>query len=145
MGAAFLSLPSQGRVRVGSLPEIEALGLRLCANARMGKAEQPAHHDQRRKRPDREGKVTLPVTIAIAAANDEERAFWTRVIADKDQKDGDFEHALDLISKHGALQATLEAARTHAANAREALSGFPDNVWKTALTDLADFVVERAH
>ena len=93
----------------------------------------------------REGKVTLPVTIAIAAADDEERAFWTRVIADKDQKDGDFEHALDLISKHGALQATLEAARTHAANAREALSGFPDNVWKTALIDLADFVVERAH
>ena len=93
----------------------------------------------------REGKVTLPVALAIARADDGERAFWTRVIADNEQTETDFARALELVRKHGALEATLDAARTHAANACDALARFPDNVWKTALTDLAEFVVERAH
>lgn len=93
----------------------------------------------------REGKVTLPVALAIARADDGERAFWTRVIADNEQTETDFARALELIRKHGALEATLDAARTHASNACDALARFPDNVWKTALTDLAEFVVERAH
>src|SRR5690606_5240791 len=36
----------------------------------------------------REGKLTLPVIRALAAATDEERAFWSRVIERQDQRDG---------------------------------------------------------
>jgi octaprenyl-diphosphate synthase len=93
----------------------------------------------------REGKVTLPIAIALEAAGPEERAFWERVIVKENQAEGDFAQALELMRRHGALAATVEAARTHAANARKALSGFPENEWREALENLADFVVERAY
>jgi octaprenyl-diphosphate synthase len=93
----------------------------------------------------REGKVTLPVARSIAAANGEETRFWTRVIADADQREGDFDVALEYMRQHAALEATVDAAKDHAKRAREALSIFPANKWRTALEDLADFVVERAY
>jgi len=93
----------------------------------------------------REGKITLPVVLALDAADAQERAFWTRVITEKSQDGADFETAIALITRHGALAGTLEAARVHAATARDALAIFPPNPWRDALADLADFVVERAY
>ncbi len=93
----------------------------------------------------REGKVTLPVVLAVAAADERERAFWTRVIEVREQEDGDLARATELLSAHGALEATVTAARAHAATAREALADFPANDLRDALADLADFVVTRAY
>ncbi len=93
----------------------------------------------------REGKVTLPVALAIAAASSEEAGFWNRVIAQGDQVEGDFDRAIRLVNAHGALAATVNQARNHARRAREALTVFPANKWRTALEDLADFVVDRAY
>ncbi|PWE17623.1 farnesyltranstransferase [Marinicauda salina] len=93
----------------------------------------------------REGKPTLPVVLAVAKADETERAFWSRVMRDKDQGDGDFDHAVSLINGHGALEATLAAARGHADAARRALAVFPRNPWSEALDALAEFVVERAY
>lgn len=93
----------------------------------------------------REGKVTLPVALCLQAASGDEAAFWQRTIAETDQREGDFEQALAYISRHGSLRATLDQARDHARRAREALEIFPDNAWRRALGDLADFVVERAY
>ena len=93
----------------------------------------------------REGKVTLPVALAIAAASTEETAFWDRVIARGEQVEGDFERAISLVNTHGALAATVTQARNHARRAREALAIFPANKWRTALEDLADFVADRAY
>jgi len=93
----------------------------------------------------REGKVTLPVALCLQAAEGEEKAFWTRVIAESDQREGDFEQALAYMNARGTIDATIDAARQHARNARIALQRFPANVWRTALEDLAEFVVERAH
>ena len=91
----------------------------------------------------REGKVTLPVIRAYHNASPEDKAFWKRVIVDHDQEDVDFEKAVSLIRKAGALESTFDMARTFAAEAREALSIFPDNAWRNTLQDLADYVVER--
>jgi octaprenyl-diphosphate synthase len=93
----------------------------------------------------REGKVTLPVALCLQAATGDEAEFWKRTIAETDQREGDFEQALAYISRHGSLRATLDQARDHARRAREALEIFPDNAWRTAMGDLADFVVERAY
>lgn len=93
----------------------------------------------------REGKVTLPVALSLQAADAEEAAFWIRVIAKTDQNDGDFDTALDYMNRHGAIDATIQAAREHAERAREALTVFPANEWREALMDLADFVVDRAY
>jgi octaprenyl-diphosphate synthase len=93
----------------------------------------------------REGKVTLPVALCLREAQGEEASFWRRTIAETRQSDGDFEQALAYLGRHGALEATLDQARTHARRAREALAVFPANEWRAALEDLADFVVDRAY
>jgi octaprenyl-diphosphate synthase len=93
----------------------------------------------------REGKITLPLALAIEAADAEERAFFERTISRLDQTDADFETAVALLNKHGALDATLQAARGHARRAVEALDAAPKNDWSDALAALAEFVVERAY
>ena len=93
----------------------------------------------------REGKVTLPVALCLQSASGEEKAFWERTISRTEQSEADFDQALAYMAKHNALEDTLDQARTHARQAREALEIFDANPWREALADLADFVVERAY
>ena len=93
----------------------------------------------------REGKVTLPVIRAYASGSDEDRAFWSRVMADHDQRDVDLERAVSILRKAGALQSTMDEAVRRSNNARKALTVFADSPWKKALMDIASFVVERVH
>jgi octaprenyl-diphosphate synthase len=90
----------------------------------------------------REGKVTLPLLFAIARSP-QEAAFWERTIGRKDQADGDFRRARELIVGTGALQATLDLAYDYADAAKAALALFPAGEWRSALEDLADFTVSR--
>ncbi len=92
----------------------------------------------------RERKMTLPVIKAIAGADDEERAFWRRTIEKGDQRDGDLERALELMSRHGALEATRDVALARAEQAKTALAALPRSELRDSLIDLADFVVMRA-
>lgn len=93
----------------------------------------------------RERKLTLPVIKAVAAADAEERAFWERTIEKGKQDQGDLEHALDLLNKHGALEATKQDALNWAAKAKTAIAILPDHEIKTLLIDLADYVVARVN
>jgi octaprenyl-diphosphate synthase len=93
-----------------------------------------------------EGKMTLPVALAVEQADAEETAFWTRVITNPaEQTPDDFKQAVIILNQRGALDATLGAARTHAAAAIAALDAAPSNVWSESLAALAEFVVERAY
>lgn len=92
----------------------------------------------------KEGKVTLPVVFARDAGDEAERAFWRRVVSGE-RSEEDFARALALLKRHNAIALTLDAARAHASTARDALSALPANAYREALSDLADFVVERAH
>ena len=91
----------------------------------------------------RERKLTLPVIKAIAKADKEERAFWKRTIEKGKQEDGDLEHALDLLKRHSALEATREDALEWAERAKTALSAIPQSDLRDMLIDLADYVVAR--
>lgn len=91
----------------------------------------------------RERKLTLPVIKAVAAADTEERAFWTRVIEKGDQKDGDLDQAMELMARHGTLETTRTEALGWVAKAKDALAPLPDHELKAMLADLADYVVER--
>ncbi|MEL6793420.1 MAG: polyprenyl synthetase family protein [Pseudomonadota bacterium] len=92
----------------------------------------------------REGKATLPVLIAHAEGDAEERAFWSRVIEDHEQEEGDLETALRLFAKHDALTRTKAKAEEFAAIAVAALDVFPDHPVRTALIDTCEFVIARA-
>ena len=91
----------------------------------------------------RERKLTLPVIKAVALADDEERAFWVRTIERGKQENGDLEHALMLLNKHGTLDATQSDALMWASGAKEALAPLPVHEIKDMLGDLADYVVAR--
>jgi octaprenyl-diphosphate synthase len=91
----------------------------------------------------RERKLTLPVIKAVARADAEERGFWTRVIEKGEQRDGDLEHALGLLARHGTMDETRTEALAWAARARDALSDVPAHPIRDMLSDLADYVVAR--
>lgn len=91
----------------------------------------------------RERKLTLPVIKAVALADDEERAFWRRTIEKGKQQDGDLDHALALLNKHGTLEAARQDALTWAAKARAALTRLPNHEIRDMLDDLVGYVVAR--
>ena len=91
----------------------------------------------------RERKLTLPVIKAVALADATERAFWVRVIEKGDQREGDLEQALALMTAHGTLQATRAEALEWAAKAKAALDFLPPHPLREMLADLADYVVAR--
>ena len=93
----------------------------------------------------RDGKITLPVVLAFQRGDDDERAFWRRTLEDLDQAPGDFDHALALLNKHGAVVETTERARIYAKDARRELAQFEDNAYRQALLDVVDFCVDRAY
>lgn len=91
----------------------------------------------------RERKLTLPVIKAVAKANAEEHAFWTRTIVKGDQREGDLDHALELLETHDALAATRDDALGWTATAKAAIQKLPAHPLRQMLDDLADYIVER--
>ena len=91
----------------------------------------------------REGKVTLPLLLAIARSGAGEAGFWRRAVEDRDQSDADFRRARDLIAATGALADTLALAQDHAERAKTELRVFSRSEWRASLEALADFAVER--
>jgi len=93
----------------------------------------------------RDGKITLPVVLAVRAADDREREFWRRTLEDSEQRDGDLEHAIELMRRHGTLAATLERAREYGDAARRALAIFRDSPERQALDEVIEFCLERGY
>ncbi len=91
----------------------------------------------------REGKVTLPVVLAYRRGNEEERRFWKRVMADRDQREGDLQRALEILARHHTIEDTIERARHYGAIARDALAIFPPSDPRDALIEAVDFCISR--
>jgi len=93
----------------------------------------------------REGKITLPVVLALRAADERERQFWRRTLEELEQDEGDLEHAIDLMRRHGTLAQTSARATLYAADARRALAVFRPGPEQAALDELIDFCLERTY
>jgi octaprenyl-diphosphate synthase len=91
----------------------------------------------------RERKLTLPLIKAIAAADEHEKVFWKRTIEKGDQQDGDLEHAINLMHKHGAIDATRNDALAWAKRAQDALATLPQGQINSLLSSLTQYVVDR--
>ncbi len=92
----------------------------------------------------REGKLTLPLILAVARSGSREAPFWERAVGRLEQTEADFRRVREIIVGAGALDATLNLAADYADQAQRALKLFPDNEWRRALEDLASFAVSRA-
>jgi octaprenyl-diphosphate synthase len=92
----------------------------------------------------RDGKMTLPVILAYARGNEDDRAFWRSAIGGARVSDDDLAHAIDLLRHTNALADTIERARQYGRRAIDALAMFPLSKAKSALTEAAEFAVARA-
>jgi octaprenyl-diphosphate synthase len=91
----------------------------------------------------REGKVTLPLLLAMSRTAATERDFWVRTVDRREQADGDLERACNLMRETRALEDTLALAGRYAESAKAAIADSGPNSWRPALQDLADFAVMR--
>jgi octaprenyl-diphosphate synthase len=93
----------------------------------------------------REAKVTLPIILAIARADKAAQIFWQRSIEAGQQSESDLDRAITLVEETGAIRDTMVRARAYADKAQAALSIMPEGDVRSALSDIADFCVERAY
>ncbi len=91
----------------------------------------------------RDGKITLPIVIAFARGDAEERAFWRRTLESGEQETGDLDRAVRILERRGALAETLARARAYAGAAIDALDRFTDSPLRRALVEAAAFATER--
>ena len=89
----------------------------------------------------REGKVTLPLIIAMQRGSDAERAVIGQAIETGDI--GQMARIIAIVEKTGALQATRDAAAAEAQRALDALQTMPQNPYSNALEQLASQLLAR--
>ncbi len=93
----------------------------------------------------REGKMTLPVILALAAGTDPERATIADALGNPEAGDADVEAIVAIFTRHGALRDAMARAERHAQAAREALTGVPPSMARDILFDVPEFCVSRAY
>jgi octaprenyl-diphosphate synthase len=89
----------------------------------------------------REGKPTLPLLIAMARGTEEERLMIRHAI-----EHGEVERLPDIVQivrRTGALEATREAARAQAEQARASIQSLPDSEARKALLEFCFRSVDR--
>ena len=93
----------------------------------------------------KEGKITLPIVLAVERGTEEDRTFWRRTLEEGKQGSEDLARAIELLEKTGALADTIKRAHLYADKAKDALSELPRNPYTEALSGVLDFCVARAH
>ncbi|CAN5544482.1 polyprenyl synthetase family protein [soil metagenome] len=89
----------------------------------------------------REGKVTLPLIIAMQRGTEAERAAIQQAI--ETGGTGQMTQIIAIVQKTGALQATRDAAAAEALRALNALQTLPRNPYSEALEQLASQLLVR--
>jgi octaprenyl-diphosphate synthase len=93
----------------------------------------------------REGKMTLPMILALAEAGAADRELLVAALGDPDADAGVLRQVLRVFDRHDTLGRTIECAHEHARRAREALKPLPPSELKALLGDVAEFAVARAY
>lgn len=90
-----------------------------------------------------EGKITLPLIHTLRKCTDEERDTIDAIVAKEVMDAGDFPAVFTLVHKYGGIQYTAQVAGECIARCKSHLQVFPDSQVKSALLELADYVVQR--
>jgi octaprenyl-diphosphate synthase len=93
----------------------------------------------------RDGKVTLPVILAVSRGSDADRDFWRDAMQGNRISDEDLAHATRLLRDTRAIDDTVDRARYYGQRAIDALGPFPASKAKTALIEAVEFAISRAY
>ena len=91
----------------------------------------------------REGKATMAVIHALERCTPAERQQIETVLRERAFQSVQHPEVLEILNRHGSVDAALARAYDFAQQARETLAGFPDSEIKRALLWVPDFVVQR--
>ena len=92
-----------------------------------------------------EGKLTLPLIMALEKASDGEKTYVANIVREKRLTDGDLDWVRDFLDKRRGIEKTLEKSRDYLGKAVELLAVFPQSEEKMALTKLADKILRRTY
>jgi octaprenyl-diphosphate synthase len=90
-----------------------------------------------------EGKMTLPLIHALRRCTTGERERMVEIIAGEQLADADLVWAIELIQQHGGIDYTRQRATEMVNAAKRHLALFADGPVRSALMQLADYVVSR--
>lgn len=93
----------------------------------------------------REGKMTLPIILALAEGTEAERETITKALGDVDTTAEQVAEIVAIMERHKTLARTLDQAHAHARAAQQALNILPPSDIRTLLSDVVEFSVLRAY
>jgi octaprenyl-diphosphate synthase len=93
----------------------------------------------------REGKMTLPVILALEAANPGEHEIIAKTLGNAEASDTALAQIVAIFNRHRTLDRTVEKAQFHVQRARDALLVLPDSEMRGLLSDIAEFYLSRAY
>jgi len=91
----------------------------------------------------REGKVTMAVIHALERCSPAERKAIEKILEDRAFDGVTHEEILEILNRHGSIEAAHERAAEYASRAQKAICTFPDSEFKRALLWAPEFVVAR--
>jgi octaprenyl-diphosphate synthase len=92
-----------------------------------------------------EGKLTLPLIVALKEANTEERSRIGRIIQERRLADSDVPWVREFLDRRGGITEALERSRQYLRVATDHLAAFPDSPEKEALMRLAEKILHRTY
>ena len=95
----------------------------------------------------REGKMTLPVVLALQRATPAERQFWEKCFITGSNTEADLTQAQALLVRHNLIDEGLEKARHYGQLAHQSLASLnvPRSALWQMLDDLIGFSIDRAN
>jgi len=93
----------------------------------------------------REGKMTLPVILALQSADADERALIAKGLGNFEADADMLAEIIAIMEKYGALQQSLEEAERAVAAAHASLALLPESEMRGLLAGVADFCLQRAY
>jgi octaprenyl-diphosphate synthase len=91
----------------------------------------------------KEGKLTLPVIYALAAADPKDRDRMEGLIGNKHLRVDDFKVFVGLLVAYGGISHAQKSAKAHVASAKAALTRFADSNHLELLENIADYALVR--
>ncbi len=93
----------------------------------------------------REGKVTLPLILALQQCTSGEREAVETVLRDRSYERVPLKSVIAIINKYQGIDRAREQARSYTAKARTIMARFPESPCQQALFAVTDLVTDRDH
>lgn len=91
----------------------------------------------------KEGKLTLPLILAMPEATAAERETIERVATTRELKNSDAETIQEIVRRYDCVSRTMDISRDYAERALANLSGFPQSTAREALEYAIEYVLDR--